>query len=104
MDEYRCCRNRFWGIATSATILIASFYGLTGSEPAAVIGLVPLAGAVWLVWGSRERPAYAVSTMVVLGLLYSALAIGPTAAWISRANTLPGLIQQAHTHAGDTHE
>jgi hypothetical protein len=38
--------------------------------------------------------------MVVLGLLYSALAIGPTAAWISRANTLPALIQQAHTHAG----
>ena len=90
----------FGGIATSATILIASFYGLTGSEPAAVIGLVPLAGAVWLVWGSRERPAYAVNTMVVLGLLYSALAIGPTAAWISRANTLPALIQQAHTHAG----
>ena len=90
----------FGGIATSATILIASFYGLTGSEPAAVIGLVPLAGAVWLVWGSRERPAYAVSTMVILGLLYSALAIGPTAAWISRANTLPALIRQAHAHAG----
>ena len=90
----------FGGIATSATILIASFYGLTGSEPAAVIGLVPLAGAVWLVWGSRERPAYAVGTMVILGLLYSALAIGPTAAWISRANTLPALIRQAHAHAG----
>jgi len=90
----------FGGIATSATILVASFYGLTGSEPAAVIGLIPLAGAVWLVWGSRERPAYAVSTMVVLGLLYSALAIGPTAAWISRANTLPGLIRKAHAHAG----
>ena len=90
----------FGGIATSVTILVGSFYGLTGSEPAAIIGLIPLAGAFWLVWGSRQRPAYAVGTMVFLGLLYSSLAVGPTAAWISRANTLPALIREAHAHAG----
>ncbi len=90
----------FGGIATSVTILVGSFYGLTGSEPAAIIGLIPLAGAFWLAWGSRQRPAYAVTTMVLLGLLYCSLAVGPTAAWISRANTLPALIQEAHTHAG----
>jgi len=90
----------FGGIATSVTILVGSFYGLTGSEPAAIIGLIPLAGAFWLVWRSRQRPAYAVSTMVFLGLLYSSLAVGPTAAWISRANTLPALIREAHAHAG----
>ena len=75
------------GIATSVTILVGSFYGLNGSEPAAIIGLIPLAGAFWLVWRSRQQPAYAVTTMIFLGLLYSSLAVGPTAAWISRANT-----------------
>jgi len=90
----------FGGIATSVTILVGSFYGLTGSEPAAIIGLIPLAGAFWLVWRSRQQPAYAVNTMVFLGLLYSSMAVGPTAAWISRANTLPVLIDEAHAHAG----
>ena len=90
----------FGGIATSVTILVGSFYGLTGSEPAAIIGLIPVAGAFWLVWRSRQRPAYAVTTMVFLGLLYSSLAVGPAAAWISRANTLPALIREAHAHAG----
>lgn len=90
----------FGGIATSVTILVGSFYGLNGSEPAALIGLIPLAGVFWLVWCSRQQPAYAVTTMVCLGLLYSSLAVGPTAAWISRANTLPALIREAHAHAG----
>ena len=90
----------FGGIATSVTILVGSFYGLNGSEPAAIIGLIPLAGAFWLAWRSRQQPAYAVTAMVFLGLLYSSLAVGPTAAWISRANTLPVLIGEAHAHAG----
>jgi len=38
--------------------------------------------------------------MVIVSLVYSAAAIGPAAAWISRANTLPRLLNDAHAHAG----
>ena len=67
----------FGGIATSVTILVGSFHGLNGSEPAALIGLIPLAGVFWLVWCSRQQPAYAVTTMVCLG--HCLPGIGPTA-------------------------
>jgi 4-amino-4-deoxy-L-arabinose transferase-like glycosyltransferase len=90
----------FGGIATASTVLVGSFFGLTGAEPAAAIGLIPLVGAVWLVWSARRQPTRAVAAMVVISLVYSAAAIGPAAAWISRANTLPRLLDQAHSHAG----
>jgi hypothetical protein len=43
-----------------------------------------------------------VAVMAGIGLVYSGLAVGPAAGWISRANTLPGLLDEAHTHAGGT--
>jgi 4-amino-4-deoxy-L-arabinose transferase-like glycosyltransferase len=92
----------FGGIATAATVLIATFFGLTGGECAAAVGLVPLAGAGWLAWSARLRPIRAVVTMAAIGLVYSSLAVGPAAGWISRANTLPGLLDEAHAHAGGT--
>ncbi len=92
----------FGGIATAATVLIATFFGLTGGECAAAVGLVPLAGAGWLAWSARLRPIRAVGTMAAIGLVYSSLAVGPAAGWISRANTLPGLLDEAHAHAGGT--
>ena len=90
----------FGGIATAGTVLVGSFFGLTGAEPAAAVGLIPLLGAIWLVWSARQQPARAVVAMVVVSLVYSAAAIGPAAAWISRANTLPRLLNDAHAHAG----
>ena len=90
----------FGGIATAGTILVGSFFGLTGAEPAAAVGLIPLIGAVWLVWSARRQPIRAIAVMVVIGLVYSAAAVGPAAAWISRANTLPQLLAEAHSHAG----
>ncbi len=90
----------FGGIATAGTILVASFYGLTGAEPAALVGLIPLAGACWMIWAARRQPMRAVAAMTVTGLVYSTLAVGPAAAWISRANTLPKLLATAHDHAG----
>lgn len=90
----------FGGIATAATVLVATFFGLTDSEFAAAVGIIPLAGAAWLAWSARLQPARAVATMTAIGLLYSSLAVGPAAAWISRANTLPGLLDEAHAHAG----
>jgi len=92
----------FGGIATAATVLVATFFGLTGSELAAAVGLIPLAGACWLAWSARLQPARAVAVMAGIGLVYSGLAVGPAAGWISRANTLPGLLDEAHTHAGGT--
>jgi 4-amino-4-deoxy-L-arabinose transferase-like glycosyltransferase len=92
----------FGGIATAATVLVATFFGLTGSELAAAVGLIPLAGAAWIAWSSRLQPARAVAVLVTVGLVYSSLAVGPAAGWISRANTLPGLLDEAHAHAGGT--
>lgn len=90
----------FGGIATIGTVLVGSFLGLTGAEPAAAVGLIPLLGAGWLVWSARQHSTRAVTAMVVIGLVYSAAAVGPAAAWISRANTLPQLLHSAHAHAG----
>ena len=38
--------------------------------------------------------------MTVTGLVYTALAVGPAAWQISKANALPALVRQAHRHAG----
>ena len=92
----------FGGIATAATVLVATFFGLHGGELAAAVGLIPLAGAAWLGWSARLQPARAVAAMVGIGLAYSSMAVGPAAGWLSRANTLPGLVDEAHAHAGGT--
>lgn len=93
----------FGGVATAATVLVGTRFGLGGAEPAALVGLVPIAGAVACVWAARRHghPA-ALAALVVTGLVYSGLAVGPAGGRIAAANRLPGLIEQAHAHAGGT--
>lgn len=87
------------GVATAVVVLVAERFGLAGAAPAAVLGVVPVLGAV-AIWACRRDPARAVVALSVTGLLFTGLAVGPAAARLSAANTLPGLIEQAHRHAG----
>ena len=107
----------FGGIATTATILVASQHGLAGATSAALVGLVPILGAAACWWGARSGRFDPVAAMVGLSLVYTGLAVGPAAARIASANALPvgpaaariaganalpGLVEQAHRHAGGT--
>jgi 4-amino-4-deoxy-L-arabinose transferase-like glycosyltransferase len=90
------------GIATAATIVVASRFGLVGAEPAALVGLVPLVGAAvcWRV--ARDRPRAALAAFAATALIYTGLACGPTAAWLARANRLPELVTDlAHDSSAD---
>lgn len=80
------------GLATSATIVAATKFGLVGGEPAALIGIVPVLGAVACWSLGRSRPRLAVSALAVTGLVYTALACGPAATRLAGANRLPGLV------------
>ena len=92
----------FGGIATTATILIASRHGLEGATSAALVGLVPILGAAACWWGARSGRFDPLAAMVGLSLVYTGLAVGPAAARIASANALPRLVEQAHRHAGGT--
>ena len=92
----------FGGIATAVTILVASRHGLDGATSAALVGLVPILGALVCWWGARSGRFDPLAAMVGLSLVYTALAVGPAAARIAGANALPGLVEQAHRHAGGT--
>ena len=92
----------FGGIATTATILIASRHGLEGATAAALVGLVPILGAAACWWGARSGRFDPLAAMVGLSLVYTGLAVGPAAARIASANALPRLVEQAHRHAGGT--
>lgn len=92
----------FGGLATTATILIASQHGLAGATSAALVGLVPILGAAACWWGARSGRFDPLAAMVGLSLVYTGLAVGPAAARIASANALPGLVEQAHRHAGGT--
>jgi hypothetical protein len=83
----------FGGVATAATVLIASRHGLPGAEPAALLAVVPLAGAAVCAACATRRPLTALTAFTVTGLIYAALAVGPAQAWLARANTLPGFVQ-----------
>ena len=90
----------FGGVATSATIIATIFFGLDHAAPAAVIGLVPMAGAAACLWYARRDPQAALRTIAITGLAYTALMVGPVGAWLAKGNTLPALVQRAHRHAG----
>ncbi|NQW49283.1 MAG: glycosyltransferase family 39 protein [Planctomycetes bacterium] len=87
------------GIATATAVLVATEFGLTGAEPAALVGLVPVVGAA-CIWRWRHEPLRAVAALAVTGLVFTGLAVGPAAARIAQANRLPALINEAHLHAG----
>ena len=88
------------GVAAGATVLIAASFGLAGGEPAALVGIVPILGAVAILWCVRRSPFEAVTALTITGLVFTSLAVGPAARRMSDANTLPALVRQAHEHAG----
>ena len=92
----------FGGVATVATILVVGRFGVAGATPAALVGLVPILGAAACWWGARSGRFDPLAAMVGLSLVYTGLAVGPAAARIAGANALPGLVEQAHRHAGGT--
>jgi 4-amino-4-deoxy-L-arabinose transferase-like glycosyltransferase len=87
------------GVITAAAVLVAERFGLTDAAPAAVVGLVPVVGAACL-WHWRREPLRAIAALTLTGLVYTGLVVGPAAARIAGANALPGLVQEAHRHAG----
>lgn len=92
----------FGGLATAITVLVGTRFGLAGAEPAALVGLVPIAGAVAMVWCARRSHPAALAALVVTGLVYTGLAVGPAGGRIAAANRLPALIDAGHAHAGGT--
>jgi 4-amino-4-deoxy-L-arabinose transferase-like glycosyltransferase len=88
------------GAAVSATVLTAAAFGLAGVEPAALVGLVPVVGAVACAWAARRSHPWAVAALTITGLAFTALTVGPAGRWIATANTLPSLVRRAHDHAG----
>lgn len=88
------------GVATAVTIVVAARFGLVGAEPAALLGIVPVAGAAacWLL--ARDRPRPALTAFATTALVYTALACGPAATWLARANRLPGLVTDLAVDAG----
>jgi hypothetical protein len=90
----------FGGIATAAVVIVTTLFGIDDAAPAALVGIVPIAGAIACLWiGRRDRLA-AVQAFTVIALVYTTLAVGLVASWLGRANALPRLVQQAHAVAG----
>lgn len=87
------------GAITAAVVLAATRFGLIGAEPAAAVGIVPIVGAI-AIWLWRREPMRAVWALCATGLIFTSLAVGPAAARIAAANALPGLVDEAHRHAG----
>ncbi|MFM7249063.1 MAG: ArnT family glycosyltransferase [Planctomycetaceae bacterium] len=90
----------FGGVATAATILVATRYGLAGAAPAALVGAVPILGALACWLAARSGRFDPLAAMAATGLVFTALASGPAAARIAAANALPELVEAAHRHAG----
>jgi len=87
----------FGGIATAATIVVVSRYGLPGAEPAALVGVIPVVAAIACWQLARTRPQAALATFTGGALLYTALAVGPAAGWMATANTLPEFVSDLRT-------
>jgi 4-amino-4-deoxy-L-arabinose transferase-like glycosyltransferase len=83
----------FGGAATAATVIVAARYGAAGAEPAALVGLVPVGGAIAAGWLARRRPQAALAALVLTGLIYTALAVGPAGGRLAGANALPAFVR-----------
>ena len=90
----------FGGLATSATVITAASFGLTGGAPAAIVGLVPVVGAIACFVTARRSRLEPLFIFAATSLAFTALAVGPAAGWMARANALPTLVREAHRHAG----
>lgn len=92
----------FGGIATAVTVIVTARFGLPGAEPAAIVGLVPLIGTV-ICWRlAASRPLAAVEAFAITSLLFTALAVGPAAGWMARANTIPPFVRDLQARADGT--
>ena len=92
----------FGGLATAVTVLVATRYGLAGAEPAAVVGLIPILGAIVCWRLATRRPETALACFAATGLLYTSLAVGPAGSRIATANTLPTLVRAMQARDGGT--
>jgi 4-amino-4-deoxy-L-arabinose transferase-like glycosyltransferase len=90
------------GVATAATVLVASRHGLSDAEAAAAVGIIPVVGALACWWLRNRSPNGALAALVLTGLVYTGLAVGPAARRIATSNALPELVEAAHRHAGGT--
>jgi 4-amino-4-deoxy-L-arabinose transferase-like glycosyltransferase len=90
----------FGGAATAATVIIAARHGMPGAEPAALVGLVPVGGAIAAGWLARRNPQGALAALVLTGLIYTALAVGPAGSRLAGANTLPALVREMQARHG----
>jgi 4-amino-4-deoxy-L-arabinose transferase-like glycosyltransferase len=84
----------FGGLATAATVLVASRFGAPGGEPAALVGIIPIIGAI-ICWrlAATGKPVPAVYAFAGTALLYTSLAVGPGSMIVARANTIPAFVQ-----------
>jgi 4-amino-4-deoxy-L-arabinose transferase-like glycosyltransferase len=92
----------FGGIATAATVIVATRFGAPGGEPAALVGLVPLVGAV-ICWrlAATGQPLRAVNAFAATSLVFTALAVGPGSTILAQANTIPGFVRSIDATAPD---
>jgi 4-amino-4-deoxy-L-arabinose transferase-like glycosyltransferase len=90
------------GLITAATVIVAGRHGLPGGEPAAALGLVPLAGAIACGWLAVRRPMAGVTAFTITGLTYTALAVGPAQWWLANANTLPAFVRTLQSQEART--
>jgi 4-amino-4-deoxy-L-arabinose transferase-like glycosyltransferase len=92
----------FGGIATAATVIVATRFGASGGELAALAGLVPLVGA-GICWrlAATGRPLEAVNAFAATSLVFTAVAVGPGSTILARANTIPGFVQTLDSSAPD---
>ena len=90
----------FGGVATSATVIATTFFGLEGGAPAALVGLVPIVGAIGCQVVARRSRFEPLVVFTATALVFTSLAVGPVAGWLARANLLPALVREAHRHAG----
>lgn len=92
----------FGGLATAVTVLVTVRFGLAGAEPAALVGLIPLVGSV-LCWRlAASRPLAALQAFAITALVFTAVAVGPAASWMARANTIPAFVQDLQARDGGT--
>lgn len=84
----------FGGFATAATVIVATRFGAPGGELAALVGVVPLVGAI-ICWklAAAGQPLRAVHAFAATSLLFTALAVGPGSTILARANTIPEFVR-----------
>lgn len=90
----------FGGAATAAAMVLAARHGVPGAEPAALVGIVPLGGAIACGWLARRQPRAAVAAFALTALIYTGLAAGPAGRRLAEANRLPAFVREMQARHG----